>query len=133
MVVRSAFLLTTVFNRNTSRSGRSTNGTVLPTQTFFGKKRNTFRRIPLFSFFSEMTEVYHALWSDTRFIPTIANGKNRFICFPDGTTVFAIQMESARELYCFHLAENSHRFFHTNDKRSRMTKEQRNKRGTFSS
>ena len=60
--------------------------------------------------------------------PKVANGKNRSIWFPNGTTVllllllllFVFHTNGKRSrIVLFHLAENSHRFFHTNGRRSR--------------
>ena len=47
---RREFLSAFLFNGKTGRSGGTTNGTVHPTGNLFEKKRNNFRRIPLFCF-----------------------------------------------------------------------------------
>ena len=76
----------------------------------FRKRRNNFRRILLFLFYQNdrnITEPFASSHLRTMLLgeirglfPKIIGGENRSISFTSGTTVFCIQMEDARELYC---------------------------------
>ena len=102
-MIRSTFLL----HGNIGHSGGTTNGTVFPSGNFLVKKEYLQMYIPLFSFCRNDQNIAEPFASS-----------HCSIC-REILTFFSKQVESTQAVVLFHLAENSHRFFHTNGKRSR--------------
>ena len=101
-VTESAFLL----QGNTSCSGGTTNGTVLPSG-YFSENKEYLQKCSSFIVFTEMTGIslnhllHHTVLEPCSF-----------------TKMCGLLLPNPEKSALFHLSDNSHRFFHTSGKRS---------------